>query len=215
MAHAGNFKVQDLTGNVYGLLTVVERADNNEFGLVYWRLACVCGEVVERRANTLRSGKFFTCGKPACRFFEKVNMNGPLMPGMETNCYVWTGATKDTGYGVMKMPGEKLVVRAHVFAYDMLHDDRAGRWVLHKCDNRVCVRDEHLFPGTHAENMVDMAAKGRGVKAGGRVYLSTEEKVQMAVIYKQGGVSHADLAERFGVSLQTVGRLLRRAAHKE
>lgn len=215
MANAGSFKVQDLTGNVYGLLTVVERADNNEFGLVYWRLQCTCGEIVERRANTLRAGKFFTCGKPACRFFEKVNMNGPLMPGMETNCYVWTGATKDTGYGVMKMPGEKRVVLTHVFSYDSFRDDRAGRWVLHKCDNRACVRGDHLFAGTHKDNMNDMVAKNRAARSADKVYLSADEKRQMVLDYEQGDVSHVDLAKRYGIGVATVGRTLRRASSKE
>jgi hypothetical protein len=42
-----------------------------------------------------------------------------------------------------------------------------GLCVLHRCDNRACVRPEHLFLGTHLDNIRDMMAKGRGNKASG------------------------------------------------
>lgn len=208
MSNRGNFELQDLRGATYGLLTVVERAPNNEFGTVYWKLRCTCGALVERRANTLRAGKFFTCGRPECRFWEKVNKEGPLLAGMETNCWVWTGALHSGGYGVMKKPGEKLVLRAHVFAYEMAYSTvPTGRFVLHDCDNRSCVRPGHLCLGDHAANMEDMKRRNR--HHGYQRKLGEAERAAIRLTYAQGNVSQDALARAYGVVSMTIRRILR------
>ncbi len=63
-------------------------------------------------------------------------------------------------------------------------------------------------------NMADMAAKGRA-KGLSKKHLSSSERQQLRVDYEQGGVTHVVLAQRYGVSLPTVGRALRREPHKE
>lgn len=96
----------------------------------------------------------------AVRFAERVDVNGPTMPHMTTPCHVWTGAKEDE-YGSIRVDGRSQ--RAHRVAFLL----KWGRWpepfACHHCDNPPCVRWDHLFEGTAADNARDMAAKGRGV----------------------------------------------------
>lgn len=85
-----------------------------------------------------------------------------------THCWEWTGCRNEHGYGLFRG------VTAHRFAWGMEHGLlEKGKVLLHLCDNRRCVRLEHLQPGTQRENMEDMRAKRRergGVESPGGAF---------------------------------------------
>lgn len=83
-----------------------------------------------------------------------------------------------------------------------------GRWpmdyALHKCDNRVCVRPEHLFEGNDADNVKDMIAKGRHPlyvrgESIGTSKLSNSQAMEI-VRRRANGEPLCDLARDFNVS---------------
>jgi DNA-binding transcriptional regulator YiaG len=146
------------------------------------------------------------------RFWAKVNKDGPTMPHMATPCWVWTAATRD-GYGNFHGYGQRY---AHRVAWAMAESLPAGMQVCHHCDNPGCVRRDHLFLGTHQDNVNDKVTKGRqarGCRARSAI-LNPATANAIREEYASGNVSQNDLAEKYGVSRPTIsavttGRLWR------
>lgn len=86
-------------------------------------------------------------------------------------CWLWTGSRFVNGYGQMRVRKTGLNVQAHRFSWSLHQqaDPPLGMFVCHHCDNRQCVRPDHLFLGDHAANMRDMAQKGRASRHRGAV----------------------------------------------
>ncbi len=80
-------------------------------------------------------------------------------------CTPWTGARGSAvKYGQLKVDNKAKL--AHRVAWSLAGKDvPLGLRVLHKCDNPVCVRIDHLFLGTDADNAADRCMKGRSGKS--------------------------------------------------
>lgn len=82
----------------------------------------------------------------------KVDING---------CWVWTRSRHIRGYG--ETCYKKRLTRVHRLAAQLWlgFKPAKGLCVLHRCDNPPCFNPDHLFVGSHSDNMKDAEAKGR------------------------------------------------------
>lgn len=121
----------------------------------------------------------------------------------ESGCFEWQGAIAGK-YGQVAFLGTSLP--AHRVVYRLyVGEVNALSLVCHICDNPICVRPDHLFLGTAADNMRDMVSKGRHPKqrASYRAKLDAN-KVAMIRASKETTVS---LARLLGVDPNTVRKV--------
>jgi hypothetical protein len=97
-------------------------------------------------------------------------------------------------------------LKAHRFSYGLLRGEIPfGIYVCHHCDNRLCVNPDHLFLGTNQDNLADMRQKGRHIK--GRQCHRAKLSEADVINIRQATGTHTEVAERFGVSAATIGRI--------
>jgi hypothetical protein len=124
-------------------------------------------------------------------------------------CWLWIGRIDQEGYGRLDKNNKGIL--AHRLSYE-LHNGLIpnGLDVLHTCDNPKCVNPEHLWIGTHTDNMRDMFAKGRRkIKKGEENNNAKLTKCQVLEIkrkYKKG--NGATLAKEYNVSLTTISHII-------
>jgi hypothetical protein len=219
----------DLTDQPFGRLTA-----KRYLGKSRWECVCQCGNTHAVDAYHLRSGAIQSCGclqREAVakmnaerelvpfseRFWAKVNKGGPV-PSHQPElgpCWVWTAKTNHDGYGQIREGGEGTpFLQAHranwVFANGPIPD---GLWVLHRCDNPLCVRPAHLFLGTASDNTRDAMRKGRMAigEANSRAKLSDSDVVLIRHKYQlalAAGRRHREivrsLAPEFEISERSI-----------
>ncbi len=68
-------------------------------------------------------------------------------------CWNWTGSTTNGGYGVMNI--SQKIIRATRMSYELNKGKiPEGLFVLHHCDNPLCVNPTHLFLGNDSDLIV-------------------------------------------------------------
>jgi hypothetical protein len=141
------------------------------------------------------------------RFFCKIAF-------ASSGCWLWIGGLDGDGYGLI---GHKPGRRTNRVSWSLFNGEIPGnKLVLHKCDERCCVNPEHLFLGTHLDNVRDMIQKERA-KFPRKMYgeenpisvLCENTVREIRLAYRRGKVGYKTLANKFGVSPSSISRVVK------
>jgi hypothetical protein len=177
-----------------------------------WLCECDCGNETIVNGSALTSGATKSCRclqvdllkRPSIeRFWEKVTIRD------KDDCWEWQGGlqSKKEGYGQFWTNGKQ--IGAHRYSW-ILHYGKIkkGLYVLHKCDNRICVNPKHLFLGTITDNHKDMVAKKRHV-FGENVHsakLTNSDILKIMDLIKKG-IKQVEISKLFNVAQSQISAI--------
>lgn len=145
-------------------------------------------------------------------FFSKIEKT--------SKCWNWKGSTRN-GYGAFKY--RRKVYGAHRFSWMLFNGEIPfSKIICHKCDNKLCVNPNHLFVGTHKDNMQDMVKKGRHRSVCkfqlGRIpknrKLTIKEAKKIRTLYKKG-IKKNKLAFLYNVNEKVIYLIVNNKTYKE
>lgn len=149
----------------------------------------------------------------AIRFWSKVQRTD--------SCWLWMASKDGRGYGMFSLYGHGAAPeKSHRVAFVIANGPiPEGQEVCHRCDTPSCVRPDHLFTGSHLDNMLNASRKGRmDVKSKGKPgSLNNSSKLHESDIptireLRKQGKSQTYVAAIFGVHRTTIS-LIDRGIH--
>lgn len=157
-----------------------------------------------REQTALGTGLLFMT--PQERFWKKVHKTD--------GCWLWTASRFTNGYGQFTVSSPKKSP-AHRYSWVLENGPiPEGLYVLHRCDNPICVKPAHLFLGTQQDNMDDMVKKGRQSTLSSPGAMNPHSKLSWEQVqsirreYIPKIITMKMLGRKYGVALGTINCIL-------
>ena len=135
-------------------------------------------------------------------------------------CWNWKGYLNLHGYGIFTerkegKPGSRRNVIAHRKAYEIAHGPIPfGMVIRHKCDNKQCVRIDHLEVGTQADNARDNYERGLLVGRPGETNHAAKINEEIVREIRNSKEDVYTLAKRYNVSVPLIYKVRSRTTWK-
>lgn len=139
--------------------------------------------------------------------------------GDHNECWEWEGGCDLDGYGNFWWPSKhirKASQAAYVLFFGKSIPRKHGKRleVCHSCDNSSCVNPNHLFLGTHKENMQDMLKKGRRASTKGvlnpNAKLTTNDIIKLRKLHNTGLYTYKELGNKFRITSKAAWNVVKR-----
>ena len=118
---------------------------------------------------------------------------------------MWTGYRDRDGYGNIAI--NRSPRQAHRVAYSEYIGPIGDSQVLHKCDNPGCINPDHLYLGTHKDNMRDKRIRNR-VKGENHPKAKLTDEVILAI--RENPKSQGQIARDLGLNQSFIGKVKNR-----
>lgn len=132
----------------------------------------------------------------------------------DNGCIHHCGSLSSSGYPQAAArraeTGRTISYPAHRIAWIIAHKSDPGKlFVCHRCNNKLCVRLEHLYVGTHKMNMDDVA----------RTMAHPKRKLSSVDVMKirstdMTKTTQRALAKEFGVSQRAISYILKNVTYR-
>ena len=120
----------------------------------------------------------------------------------DSGCWEARGFRNEDGYVLFSTSYRK--ISAHRASFIVHYGEiPAGREICHTCDNPACINPEHLYAGTHSENMLDRSKRQRDPRM-----VLTPDKVRVIRVLDKCGETKKVISEQLGVSPDVVHQVL-------
>lgn len=131
----------------------------------------------------------------------------------KTGCWEWK-ASKNNRYGKLRWKGKW--ISAHRAAYQEYNGKiDNGMLICHSCDNKLCCNPEHLWQGTHKQNMNDMWRKGRASSREKNPFTKfTLEQIDEMKKLKKEGFSIQRICRIFNCTAPYVCHVMKGESHR-
>lgn len=138
------------------------------------------------------------------RFWKYANKLGA------DECWNWSGTKSGANYGVIcvrRHPGVRLW-QAHRLSWELANGEiPPGMFVLHDCDNTLCVNPGHLWLGTQLDNMRDRARKKRGNQRSGSRHYKFKLSDQDILDIRASAETGRRLADKYKTTIQYISNI--------
>ena len=189
---------------------------NRNVSIRYWEFQCGCGELFWISTGEIkREPHLKGCRK--CRgtgMSLQDRIESYYLKGLPNECWPWTKSVNEHGYGTTRglidNRGKSLLSHRIVLEKKLGRSIREGYCALHTCNNPICGNPNHLYEGTHYQNMVDRDNAGHTIR-GERQPSSKLRESDVIQIKKAllAGAKNKMLSLQYGVSKSAIYEIKR------